>query len=153
MHEAGGVRVVLLFPEWDGMSGGAVWEDLKMGVEHLTTWKRIAQCVAAGNGQLIAPTAVAPAGDAEADLLKAGADMLTQTPELAAWLRHVRGDNAARWGAVDDPRAAELAAAWAAHGTEGIVAAVFGPGGLLASDWVPTAEDHAMLDVAFGGGD
>lgn len=53
------------------------------------TWKRIAQCVAAGNGQLIAPTAVAPAGDAEADLLKAGADMLTQTPELAAWLRQL----------------------------------------------------------------
>lgn len=40
--EAGGVRVVLLFPEWDGISGGGMWEDLKMGVEHLRVWKRIA---------------------------------------------------------------------------------------------------------------
>src|SRR6188472_2992594 len=36
------VRVVLVFPEWDGMTSGAFWEDLKMGVQHLTTWKRIA---------------------------------------------------------------------------------------------------------------
>jgi hypothetical protein len=36
------VRVVLIFPTWDGMSGGAVWQDLKMGVEHLTHWKRVA---------------------------------------------------------------------------------------------------------------
>jgi hypothetical protein len=35
-------RVVLIFPAWDGMSGGAVWQDLKMGVEHLTNWKRLA---------------------------------------------------------------------------------------------------------------
>nr|WP_246438676.1 mannitol dehydrogenase family protein [Novosphingobium piscinae] len=67
---------------------------------------------------------------------------------VAAWLRHVRGDNAARWGAVDDPRAAELAAAWAAHGAEGIVAAVFGPEGLLASDWHPSADDHAVIAEA-----
>ena len=36
------VRVVLIFPDWDGMTSGAFWEDLKMGVEHLTRWKRIA---------------------------------------------------------------------------------------------------------------
>ncbi len=36
------VRVVLLFPTFDGMSAGAMWEDLKMGMEHLTRWKRIA---------------------------------------------------------------------------------------------------------------
>ena len=36
------IRVVLVFPSFDGMSAGAVWEDLKMGVEHLTRWKRIA---------------------------------------------------------------------------------------------------------------
>jgi hypothetical protein len=46
------------------------------------TWKRIAQRVAAGNGQLIAPVA----RDAAPDLQHAGADMLTQTPEIAAWL-------------------------------------------------------------------
>lgn len=39
---AGGVRVVLLFPEWDGFTAGGMWEDLKMGVEHLRVWKRIA---------------------------------------------------------------------------------------------------------------
>jgi hypothetical protein len=38
----GGVRVVLAFDDFDGLSGGALWADLKMGVEHLTMWKRIA---------------------------------------------------------------------------------------------------------------
>ena len=56
------------------------------------TWSKIAQRVLAGNGQLIAPLAAsAPprdelANDA-ADLRHAGCDMLTQTPEIAAWLR------------------------------------------------------------------
>lgn len=36
------VRVVLVFPAWDGVSAGAVGEDLKMGLEHLSRWKRIA---------------------------------------------------------------------------------------------------------------
>ena len=36
------LRVVLVFEEWDGMSGGALWEDLKMGAHHLARWKRIA---------------------------------------------------------------------------------------------------------------
>src|SRR3954451_15839191 len=40
--KAGGVRVVLVFDDFDGISGGAMWADLKMGVEHLRTWKRIA---------------------------------------------------------------------------------------------------------------
>ena len=70
---------------------------------------------------------------------------------LAAWLGHVRGDNAGRWGAVDDPRAAELADAWARHGAGGIVGALFDPGGLLASDWVPTPEDRVMLGEALEG--
>lgn len=47
------------------------------------SWKKIAQRVAAGNGQLIAPVA----RTAEADMQHAGADMLTQTPEIAAWLQ------------------------------------------------------------------
>ena len=38
---------------------------------------------------LAAMEARAAGRDAEADLLKAGADMLTQTPELAAWLRQL----------------------------------------------------------------
>jgi hypothetical protein len=36
------VRIVLVFETFDGISGGAMWADLKMGMEHLTGWKRIA---------------------------------------------------------------------------------------------------------------
>jgi hypothetical protein len=40
--EAGDVRFVLVMSDFAGMSGGALWQDLKMGVEHLRAWKRIA---------------------------------------------------------------------------------------------------------------
>ncbi len=55
------------------------------------TWKKIAQRIQAGNGQLIAPVAASalPGGDAAQDLQLAGCDMLTQTPEIAAWLRQL----------------------------------------------------------------
>jgi hypothetical protein len=36
------VRIVLVFERWDGLSAGAAWEDLKLGMEHITKWKRIA---------------------------------------------------------------------------------------------------------------
>lgn len=36
------VRIVLVFERFDGLSGGALWQDLKLGVEHLTHWERIA---------------------------------------------------------------------------------------------------------------
>jgi hypothetical protein len=36
------VRIVIEFGSWSGMTGGAVWEDLKMGIERFTKWKRIA---------------------------------------------------------------------------------------------------------------
>lgn len=36
------VRIVLVFEHFDGMSAGGAWQDLKVGVEHLTKWKRIA---------------------------------------------------------------------------------------------------------------
>ena len=39
---SGEVRFVILFPEFHGMSGGALWQDLKVGIEHLRAWKRIA---------------------------------------------------------------------------------------------------------------
>jgi hypothetical protein len=38
----GEVRIVIVIPEFHGMSGGALWQDLKLGVEHLRAWKRIA---------------------------------------------------------------------------------------------------------------
>ena len=39
---AGDVRFLIVMRSFDGMSGGAVWEDLKIGLEHLRSWKRIA---------------------------------------------------------------------------------------------------------------
>lgn len=40
--EGGDVRFVIVMRDFDGMSGGALWQDLKMGVEHLRAWRRIA---------------------------------------------------------------------------------------------------------------
>jgi SpoIIAA-like len=39
---SGEVRFVIVIPEFHGMSGGGLWQDLKMGIEHLRAWKRIA---------------------------------------------------------------------------------------------------------------
>ena len=36
------VRIVLVFERWDGLSEGAAWQDLTMGMEHLRKWRRIA---------------------------------------------------------------------------------------------------------------
>lgn len=60
---------------------------------------------------------------------------------LAAWLRHIRGDN----GVVDDPMADRLAKEWSATGEAGIVSALFGAGGLLASSWHPTRADVLFI--------
>jgi hypothetical protein len=40
--KGGEVRFLILMRDFGGMSGGALWEDLKVGVEFLRTWKRIA---------------------------------------------------------------------------------------------------------------
>jgi hypothetical protein len=40
--DGGDIRIVLVFPTFDGLSAGATWQDLRMGVEHLTHWKKIA---------------------------------------------------------------------------------------------------------------
>lgn len=39
---AGDVRVVIVMRDFDGLSEGALWQDLKMGVEHLRGWKKVA---------------------------------------------------------------------------------------------------------------
>ena len=36
------LRIVIVFPQFEGISAGALWQDLKMGVEHMRGWKRIA---------------------------------------------------------------------------------------------------------------
>ncbi|HEV7191720.1 MAG TPA: STAS/SEC14 domain-containing protein [Jatrophihabitantaceae bacterium] len=38
---AGDVRFLIEIPSFDGMTPAALWEDLKIGVEHLRAWKRI----------------------------------------------------------------------------------------------------------------
>jgi SpoIIAA-like len=38
----GTVRFVIVMRSFDGMSGGALWQDLKIGFEHLHSWKRTA---------------------------------------------------------------------------------------------------------------
>jgi len=40
--KAGDVRFIIVMRDFDGISGGALWQDLKMGIEHLRSWKRIA---------------------------------------------------------------------------------------------------------------
>jgi hypothetical protein len=39
---SGEVRFVIVMNDFDGMSGGALWQDLKVGIEHFRAWKRIA---------------------------------------------------------------------------------------------------------------
>jgi fructuronate reductase len=63
---------------------------------------------------------------------------------IAAWIHHIRGDN----GPVDDPMAAALKAAWYAAGKDGIVTALFGLGGPMASDWVPNDADRDVISAA-----
>jgi fructuronate reductase len=60
---------------------------------------------------------------------------------IAAWLCHIRGDN----GVVDDPMAEALKATWDAAGKDGIVAALFGLGGSMASEWVPSDTDRNLI--------
>lgn len=38
----GDVRFLIVMRDFQGMSGGAVWQDLKVGVEHLRAWRRVA---------------------------------------------------------------------------------------------------------------
>lgn len=40
--KSGEVRFVIVMRDFDGMSGGAVWQDLKVGISHIHGWKRIA---------------------------------------------------------------------------------------------------------------
>lgn len=36
------VRVVIVMPTFEGFAPGALWQDMKMGVEHWGKWKKIA---------------------------------------------------------------------------------------------------------------
>jgi fructuronate reductase len=63
---------------------------------------------------------------------------------LAAWIRHMRGDN----GKVDDPLADALKLTWDAAGKDGVVAALFCAGGPMASDWHPSDADQEAISKA-----
>jgi fructuronate reductase len=54
---------------------------------------------------------------------------------LSAWLSHIRGDNIARWGPVDDPMADTLLAAIASESDDSAKLALFGTGGVLSGEW------------------
>ena len=40
--KTGDVRFIIVMRNFDGITGGALWQDLRMGIEHLRSWKRIA---------------------------------------------------------------------------------------------------------------
>ena len=40
--ESGEVRIVIVMPAFEGFARGALWQDLKMGIQHWGAWKRIA---------------------------------------------------------------------------------------------------------------
>lgn len=40
--QAGEVRFLIVIPEFGGMTAGALWQDLKVGIEDFRVWKRIA---------------------------------------------------------------------------------------------------------------
>ncbi|WP_420751700.1 STAS/SEC14 domain-containing protein [Rhodococcus sp. O3] len=40
--QGGKIRIVLVFERFDGLSPGAMWDDFRLGAEHVTRWERIA---------------------------------------------------------------------------------------------------------------
>lgn len=64
---------------------------------------------------------------------------------LGSWLRHVRGDNVAKWGALDDPMAERLTALRDEVGAKGLPEALFGPEGLFAASWTASPDALATL--------
>ncbi len=40
--QSGELRCVLVIDDFDGMTAGAMWDDVKLGVEHLRKWRRLA---------------------------------------------------------------------------------------------------------------
>lgn len=71
----------------------------------------------------------------------AGRETPATLQALATWIGHVRGAKRP----VDDPMAAQLADLWQTHGADGIVAALFGPGGVFHSVWSPSPETAVLL--------
>lgn len=64
---------------------------------------------------------------------------------LAAWLRHVRGDNSGKWGGVEDPMAEAFALAWKDRCPAKAVETILGHGGLIRSEGSLRPCDKAKL--------
>lgn len=64
---------------------------------------------------------------------------------IAAWLAHLRGDNEAACGPVDDPLAGALREAASGGNGDDAVLGIFGQGGLVPSPWQPTSADRAFI--------
>lgn len=71
----------------------------------------------------------------------AGASCPTILTALAAWMCHIRGDNEARWGPVDDPMATALRAVWDGNDARGAARALFGRLGIMSGTWHPNDGD------------
>ena len=79
-----------------------------------------------------------------------GADCPAIRAALAAWLRHVRGDNERQWGPVEDPMAEKLRAIWIPGDPARAVHALFGATGIMAGAWQPPPSELAELADAVG---
>jgi fructuronate reductase len=62
---------------------------------------------------------------------------------IAAWLLHIADGKL-----LNDPMATELRAATKGKDTSARITSIFGKGGLLVSEWEPTAEDIAFIERA-----
>lgn len=67
---------------------------------------------------------------------------------LAAWLRHIRGDNQSSAGPLADPAAAVLQSLWQGGSADDVVNGLFGANALLAGHWQPSPAALAQLAQA-----
>jgi fructuronate reductase len=65
---------------------------------------------------------------------------------IAAWLRHVRGDN----GPVDDPLAERFAELWATQDARGVIQTLFGAQGMFGAIWQAGEGEIAELVASLG---
>ncbi len=80
----------------------------------------------------------------EANRVK-GRDCPAIMAALAAWLRHIRGDNQHKAGPLADPAATALQSLWDGGTADDAVHGLFGANGVLAGHWLPSPATLAML--------
>lgn len=76
-----------------------------------------------------------------------GNDCPATLAALAAWLRHIRGQNASAWGNVDDPKA-QLFKEYGAGTGAAFIQALFGADGLFSAGWrIDEARSTMLLSL------